>query len=165
MTLVSNATSALGRLAHSIGEGVAHAKQWLFDDHPLTFGDVLDLVNPLQHLPGISTVYRRLTGDVISPAMRLAGGALFGGPLGAGLEALGLALMPGKSKPPTPTAEPANVAVASLRSPAVRAAMRVHGAPSAVAGARPHPPGGEAVLAAYTRPGPVTPGTQVNEQA
>ena len=48
----------------------------------LDFSDVLDIVNPLQHLPVISSLYRSLTGDDISPVARIAGGALYGGPLG-----------------------------------------------------------------------------------
>ena len=43
---------------------------------------VLDVINPLQHLPVISTIYRHMTGDEISPAARIAGGALYGGPVG-----------------------------------------------------------------------------------
>lgn len=46
------------------------------------FADVLDIINPLQHLPVISTLYREMTDDVISPGARLFGGTLFGGPLG-----------------------------------------------------------------------------------
>ena len=48
----------------------------------LTFGDLLDLINPLQHIPGVSHVYRALTGDTIKPAVKIAGGMLFGGPVG-----------------------------------------------------------------------------------
>ena len=48
----------------------------------VSFADLLDLINPLQHIPVVSTVYRALTGDTIGPAARLAGGALFGGPIG-----------------------------------------------------------------------------------
>ena len=48
----------------------------------LTFGDVLDVINPLQHIPVVSTIYRAITGDEISPGARVAGGALFGGPVG-----------------------------------------------------------------------------------
>lgn len=44
--------------------------------------DVLDVINPLQHIPVISSIYRSLTGDEISPGARLAGGAMYGGPLG-----------------------------------------------------------------------------------
>lgn len=46
------------------------------------FGDLLDILNPLQHVPVISTLYRKLTGDEIGNAARVAGGALFGGPIG-----------------------------------------------------------------------------------
>ena len=47
-----------------------------------SFGDLLDLINPLQHIPVVSTLYRAITNDEIAPGPRLAGGALFGGPLG-----------------------------------------------------------------------------------
>ena len=53
-----------------------------FGDDGLTFGDILDVINPLQHIRVISTIYRNLTGDELSPAARIAGGALFGGPIG-----------------------------------------------------------------------------------
>lgn len=52
------------------------------DDGP-TFHDMLDIVNPLQHLPLISYVYRELTGDTIDPLPRVVGGAIFGGLYGA----------------------------------------------------------------------------------
>ncbi len=55
----------------------------LWDSDGFGFGDLLDIVNPLQHLPLISTLYRDLTGDDIGPAARVLGGALFGGPIGA----------------------------------------------------------------------------------
>lgn len=53
-----------------------------FGEDGLTFGDVLDIVNPLQHIPGVSTVYRAMTGDDMSQGARLAGGTLYGGPVG-----------------------------------------------------------------------------------
>lgn len=43
---------------------------------------VIDIINPLQHIPVISTMYRHMTGDEISPVARIAGGALYGGPIG-----------------------------------------------------------------------------------
>jgi len=46
------------------------------------FDDLVDIVNPLQHLPFISSLYRELSGDSIAPAARVAGGALYGGPAG-----------------------------------------------------------------------------------
>lgn len=46
------------------------------------FDDLLDVINPLQHVPVVSTIYRELTGDEIGYAPRLMGGALFGGAIG-----------------------------------------------------------------------------------
>ncbi|MBT6442443.1 MAG: hypothetical protein HOK61_08450 [Alphaproteobacteria bacterium] len=54
----------------------------LFGDDGFGFDDLLDLINPLQHIPIVSTAYRALTGDEIAPGARLMGGALFGGPIG-----------------------------------------------------------------------------------
>jgi hypothetical protein len=48
----------------------------------LTFGDFLSILNPLQHIPVVSTLYRWVTGDTIKPAARVVGGALYGGPIG-----------------------------------------------------------------------------------
>ena len=48
----------------------------------LDFEDVLDIVNPLQHLPLVATAYRALTGDEISAGARVIGGGLYGGPAG-----------------------------------------------------------------------------------
>ncbi len=54
-----------------------------FGEDGFTFFDFLDIVNPLQHIPVISTLYREITGDHIDPGSRIAGGTLFGGALGA----------------------------------------------------------------------------------
>lgn len=51
------------------------------DDEP-SFWDLLDVINPLQHIPIINSVYRELTGDKIGVGARLVGGTLFGGPIG-----------------------------------------------------------------------------------
>ncbi len=55
----------------------------LWDGGEFDFGDILDVVNPLQHIPVVSSIYRELTGDEIGPAPRIMGGALFGGIVGA----------------------------------------------------------------------------------
>jgi hypothetical protein len=55
------------------------------DDDGFSFDDFLDMVNPLQHLPVISTLYREMTGDEMEPAARIVGGAIYGGPIGAGI--------------------------------------------------------------------------------
>ena len=54
-----------------------------FGPDGFTFLDFLDIVNPLQHIPVISTLDREMTGDQIDPGSRIAGGTLFGGPIGA----------------------------------------------------------------------------------
>lgn len=54
----------------------------VFGEDGLTFEDVLDTLNPLQHLPVVSTLYREATGDDISGASRVAGGTLYGGVFG-----------------------------------------------------------------------------------
>jgi hypothetical protein len=59
-------------------------------DDGFGFDDVLDMINPLQHLPVIGTAYRAITGDEMETPARLAGGALFGGLFGF-LGALGSA--------------------------------------------------------------------------
>jgi len=53
-----------------------------FGKDGLSFKSLVDAINPLQHLPIISTAYRELTGDTISSGARLLGGALFGGGIG-----------------------------------------------------------------------------------
>ena len=52
-------------------------------DKDYSFGDVIDMINPLQHLPVIGTLYRKFTGDTIKPMSDIIGGAIFGGPVGA----------------------------------------------------------------------------------
>ncbi len=54
----------------------------LFGKDGFTFGDLLDIINPLQHIPVVSTVYRAITGDKIDAGARIIGGGLFGGPIG-----------------------------------------------------------------------------------
>jgi hypothetical protein len=48
----------------------------------LSFWDVLDVVNPLQHIPIVNHIYRAVTGDTIKPHAQIIGSTLFGGPLG-----------------------------------------------------------------------------------
>ena len=47
------------------------------------FHHLLDVVNPLQHLPVIGTIYRAITGEHIGPVEKIAGDALYGGLWGA----------------------------------------------------------------------------------
>jgi len=56
------------------------ARPWAGEE--FSFHDLLDTINPLQHLPIVSTIYRYLTGDTIGNLPRIAGDTLYGGPLG-----------------------------------------------------------------------------------
>jgi hypothetical protein len=60
---------------------------WLWGNDGLTFGDFMDVVNPLQHVPVVATVYRAFSGDTIAAGPRLLGGTLFGGVIGLGTAA------------------------------------------------------------------------------
>jgi hypothetical protein len=59
----------------------------LFGEDGFGFGDFLDLINPLQHIPVVGTIYRRITGDDISAASKVVGGAIFGGAMGLAFSA------------------------------------------------------------------------------
>jgi hypothetical protein len=61
---------------------VPNEESGFFGEDGFDLGDLLDVINPLQHIPVISSIYRSLTGDEISPGARLAGGTLYGGPVG-----------------------------------------------------------------------------------
>src|SRR5262249_45837194 len=61
---------------------VASGSGSFFGDSGPGINTVLDTINPLQHIPFLTSVYQEATGDVASPAATLAGGALFGGPVG-----------------------------------------------------------------------------------
>lgn len=50
-----------------------------------SFADLIDIINPLQHIPVVGTLYRKITGDEISPPARVIGAAVFGGPIGGAL--------------------------------------------------------------------------------
>ena len=52
-------------------------------DEAFGFGDLVDMVNPLHHLPIVGHVYREVTGDDIKPISRIIGGGVFGGGIGA----------------------------------------------------------------------------------
>lgn len=69
-------------------EGAAQSRG-LFGADGFSFWDFLDIVNPLQHIPIVSTIYRAVTGDTIDPGARIAGGTLFGGPIGLAVSLAG----------------------------------------------------------------------------
>ncbi|HMH65471.1 MAG TPA: hypothetical protein VK515_07780, partial [Rhizomicrobium sp.] len=42
------------------------------------FHHILDVINPLQHLPVVGTIYRAITGEHIGNIEKIAGDALYG---------------------------------------------------------------------------------------
>lgn len=70
--------------------------------------EVLNGLNPLQHLPVVGMIYRAATGEQIPSTMRVAGAGILGGPLGMlGAAFMGLletliSLGPDTSRPPVP---------------------------------------------------------------
>jgi len=83
------------------------------------FSDFVDVFNPLQHIPGVSDVYRAVTNDQISEDARRAGrtlyGAALGGPVGIGLMmAYDAMTTPGTSSTTQDTLDPE---VASVETP------------------------------------------------
>ena len=51
-------------------------------DERFSFHDLIDIVNPLQHIPVVSTIYRAITGEHIKTFPKIAGDTLFGGVTG-----------------------------------------------------------------------------------
>jgi hypothetical protein len=62
------------------------------DGGSFSFHDILDMLNPLQHIPLISTLYRWITGDSPGNIAGVVGEGLYGGPIGAASGLLSIAL-------------------------------------------------------------------------
>ena len=112
-------------------------------DAEFSFGDFLDIINPLQHIPIVSTLYREITGDEISAPARVFGGTLFGGPggfiaavantlfdevAGEDLGATAVALFDGEEAPTepqiaNPTSSPENAVSAAAGATAASGAI------------------------------------------
>lgn len=70
-------------LADALSYGPGGHKTRPIDEQPFGFGDLVDMVNPLHHIPLVGHVYRNITGDQIRPIAQIVGGAVFGGAAGA----------------------------------------------------------------------------------
>jgi len=127
-------------------------------------GDFLDILNPLHHVPLVGTAYRHLTGDEIAAPAKLAGAAIYGGPVGfaaqAGQEVIAqaegqrpeatiLAALTGQkpdkavARAERGTPAPPNDQLAQS-APAPAAGPTAPSAPSAESGPRPAPSPGSA---------------------
>lgn len=70
---------------------VTHTQPTRHDD-TFSVWDLVDMVNPLQHIPVVNMIYRALTGDDIKPIGQIVGGAIYGGPAGAGMSLVNVAI-------------------------------------------------------------------------
>jgi len=134
------------------------------------FKDLLDIINPLQHLPIIGSVYRYLTGDEPSGGARIVGDAIYGGPIGFGVGVvstmltdddghdLGERALAAVFGPRGDGAAPTAIAQVSANAPSTPPAQPT--APSSVSAQVP-PPGGPVQLARdlYRSPSAATPPT------
>ena len=102
------------------------------------FADLLDVINPLQHIPVISTLYRAITGDTIEPLEQLAGDGLYGGVLGFVASAADLAFkdITGKDVGDTVLAFVENLGGSKTTAVASNAASQASGPPRQLIGAR-----------------------------
>ncbi len=55
----------------------------------MSFGDFLDMINPLEHIPVVSSVYRAMTDEQINPVSRVVGDVIYGGLIGGASAVLG----------------------------------------------------------------------------
>jgi hypothetical protein len=71
---------ALGGRENSWGYGID--RDGPGPEADLSFADLVDILNPLQHVPLLSSLYRAVTGDEIQPSAQIMGATLYGGPIG-----------------------------------------------------------------------------------
>jgi hypothetical protein len=122
----------------------------------MDFWDFVDIVNPLQHIPVVNTIYRELTGDSIKGVSRIIGGGIFGGVIGlvAGIGSAIVAETTGK--------DPGEHVLAMLtgsddETPATTGNTAVADAAPSAAGANAAPPAAGAAMAATPAAIPATP--------
>lgn len=116
------------------------------------FHHILDVINPLQHLPVVGTIYRAITGEHIGPIEKIAGDGLYGGVWGAVTAAADVAFesVTGKSVEDTVLAwvrGDSNTAVANAKVVAPKIAFN---APALPSNDMPSLPGETAVASAQS---------------
>lgn len=75
------------QLGHAIGIPEVAS----IDMPEISLRDVWDTINPLEHIPFISTLYDAFTDSKPSAGAQIAGGMLFGGPIGLMFSVINLA--------------------------------------------------------------------------
>ncbi|MDE1938777.1 MAG: hypothetical protein KGI68_07140 [Alphaproteobacteria bacterium] len=80
MTAIDFSSHAVNPAAQGPATAITSAQS--SDSSGFSFGDLLDIINPLQHIPVVSTIYRAITGDQIGTPEKIAGDTLYGGVIG-----------------------------------------------------------------------------------
>ena len=134
-----------------IPNGVAENEPPDTGEVDMSFWDFVDIINPLQHIPVVGSVYRELTGDSIKGVSRVIGGGLYGSIVGM-VAAIGSAIVedatgkdPGghlialfkDDESETPAVQPTAVAQAPAVPTAPVPAAPAQAAPAQVAMAEP----------------------------
>ena len=70
----------------------------LFGEDGFSFADLVDVVNPLQHIPVVSTMYREASEDTLAPGPRMLGSTLFFGPIGLATSVVNVLIEQGTGK-------------------------------------------------------------------
>ncbi len=77
--VVEEETCAAPKISRSARMACAEkATEVAYEDDEFSFDDLVDLLNPLQHIPVVGSIYRSLTGDEIKPDVQVAGSVMFG---------------------------------------------------------------------------------------
>lgn len=79
------ASDAAKAAARSPSDAEKASQKGASDKPHMSFWDFVDIVNPLQHIPVVGTIYREITHDTIRAPAKIAGSALYGGPIGLAL--------------------------------------------------------------------------------
>lgn len=96
--LTTNIVGAIVETALTPDEAVAEesvnmSHQSIFENgDAMALADVIDVINPLQHVPIVSQYYREWTGDTIGATPQIAGGALYGGTIGVAMSFINIGL-------------------------------------------------------------------------
>lgn len=69
-----------------------------FGEDGFSFGDLVDIVNPLQHIPVVSTMYREASDDTLDAGSRMLGSTLFFGPIGLASSIMNVVIEQGTGK-------------------------------------------------------------------
>lgn len=72
----------MGNHSQATAKPEAASEPSFWGEDGFSFDDLVDIVNPLHHIPVVSDIYSSMTGDTKSTGSDIAGSAVFGGLLG-----------------------------------------------------------------------------------